>query len=338
VNSREYGPRKGSSARFGAGVLVPLVALVGLLAAACSSSGDGGTNGGDSSAVSSPAGASGATTPSTAKTTSSAPAKPAKKVHVSGYPDGSTVGVGMPIIATFDRKISSGVEFAKNTTVTVNGHAVNGGWYFEYSAKSSGHRMEAHFRMKDYWPAHAHVHVAFKLKGVSAGKGLVFDGKLSSLDFFTGARNVALVNDSTHHIIVTSDGEQKYDFPVSLGATATPTARGTKVIMEKGVSICMHGPGYNECGIKYTQRLTYGGEYLHAAPWNTSNINRGVDSSNGCTNLHPNDAKTLYDFLRIGDVVQYPNANGPAMTMGAGYGDWNVPWVQWETGGAVPVS
>jgi lipoprotein-anchoring transpeptidase ErfK/SrfK len=108
--------------------------------------------------------------------------------------------------------------------------------------------------------------------------------------------------------------------------------------MEKGLDISMRGPGYYDPHVKFTQRLTYGGEYLHAAPWNTYNINHGIDSSNGCTNLHPNDAKTLYDFLRIGDVVEYPNANGPQMTMGAGYGDWNVNWAEWQSGGALATS
>jgi lipoprotein-anchoring transpeptidase ErfK/SrfK len=316
-----------------------VLALVGLVASACASSGGSPKGKGDTSGAPSSAPASShASAPAGRSSTVTVPTVAAKKVHVSGYPDGSTVGVGMPIIATFNRRITSGVEFAKNTTVTVNGHPVNGGWYFENSDPKSGHRMEAHYRMRTYWPAHAHVHVTFKLRGVSAGKGLAFDGKLTSLDFFTGPRNIGVVNDASHRIVVTSDGVKKFDMPVSLGATNTPTARGTKVIMEKGVSICMHGPGYSECGVKYTQRLTYGGEYLHAAPWNTSNITRGVDSSNGCTNLFTNDAKTLYGFLRIGDVVEYPNANGPAMTMGAGYGDWNVPWVEWQSGGAVPVS
>ena len=101
----------------------------------------------------------------------------------------------------------------------------------------------------------------------------------------------------------------------------------------------MHGRGhYYECGIKYDQRLTYGGEYLHAAPWNVYNIDHGVDSSNGCTNLLPADAAKLYGFLEIGDVVQYPNANGGKMQLGQGYGDWNVPWAQWQTGGAVATS
>ena len=108
---------------------------------------------------------------------------------------------------------------------------------------------------------------------------------------------------------VVSDGKPYGTFPVSLGATNTPTARGTKVIMEKGASICMRGPGYYECGVKYTQRLTYGGEYLHSAPWNLGNIGR-FDSSNGCTNLRPADAKQLYDFLGVGDVVSTRTPTG----------------------------
>jgi lipoprotein-anchoring transpeptidase ErfK/SrfK len=262
-----------------------------------------------------------------------------KKVHVSGYPDGETVGVGMPIVATFNKKITSGVDFAKHVTVTVNGQPVKGGWYFEYSAPKSGHLMEAHYRMQQFWPAHAHIHVAFKLKGVSAGKGLVFDGKLDSLDFSTGARTIGVVNDATHQMTITSDGQPYGTFPVSLGATNTPTYHGIKVIMEKLPKVCMHDTAgtYYECGIKWDQRLTYSGEYLHSAPWNLKNIGR-FDSSNGCTNLRPADALKLYDFLRKGDVIEYPNANGPAMTMGAGYGDWNVEWSEWLTGGAVAVA
>ena len=261
---------------------------------------------------------------------------PAVAVHVAAYPDGSTVGVGMPIIATFNKKITDGRPFVRHTTVTVNGAPVHGAWYFEPSDPGSGHVMEAHYRLASYWPAHAKIHVSFNLAGVSAGDGLAFDGKLTSLDFATGPRNVAIVNDRTHLLTLTSDGQKLFSYPVSLGANNTPTSHGIKVIMEKGASICMSGPGYHECGVKYTQRLTYGGEYLHAAPWNSYNIGHGIDSSNGCTNLTLQDAATLYKVLRIGDVVEYPNASGPAMTMGAGYGDWNVSWAQWQTGGAVP--
>ena len=239
----------------------------------------------------------------------------------------------MPVIAYFSKKLTSGKALQAATTVTVNGTPAKGAWYFEYSSAGNG-PVEGHYRLENYWPANSKVHIGIPAKGLSAGSGLSFDDSLT-LDFTTHDRIVSTVDDSTHEMTVTDNGKKYGTFPVSLGASDTPTARGTKVIMEKGRSICMSGPGYNECGIKYTQRLTYGGEYLHSAPWNISHIENGVDSSNGCTNLLPTDAAKLYGKLGIGDVVNYPNANGPAMTLGAGYGDWNLSWTAWQTGGLV---
>lgn len=279
----------------------------------------------------------------TSGSSSAAPKPVGKPVRVSSavLSDGSQVGVGMPIIVLLSRPISDARAFAAATRVTVNGQVVHGGWYFEHKYGDAGHPIEADFRLQKYWPGHAQIHLGLPVKGLSAGPGLVFANDLT-LDFATGAAHVVTVDDASHRLTVISDGRQWPDasttFPVSLGATATPTKRGIKVIMEKGKSICMHGPGYNECGVRYTQRLTYDGEYLHAAPWNTYNIGRGVDSSNGCTNLYTTDALKLFTFLEIGDVVQYPNANGPLMALGDGYGDWNVPWPQWQTGGLYRVS
>jgi lipoprotein-anchoring transpeptidase ErfK/SrfK len=258
----------------------------------------------------------------------------AKSVHVKlKFSDGSRFGVGIPIIAYLSRRITDGTAFAKATTVTVDGQPADGAWYFESSGAEKGYPLEAHYRLKDYWPAHSKIHMDLPVAGLSAGTGLAFDDSLT-LDFSTGAANIATVDDSTHTLTLVRDGKKYGTYPVSLGATNTPTARGTKVIMEKGLSICMSGPGYHECGVKYTQRLTYGGEYLHAAPWNLAHLGN-FDSSNGCTNLSTSDAAALYKLLEIGDVVTYPNATGPKMQMGQGYGDWNVAWSQWLTGGAV---
>ncbi|MCU1655384.1 MAG: L,D-transpeptidase [Pseudonocardiales bacterium] len=314
---------------------VALMAGAALILAACSS-GNGaapktvtvtpssGTSTGSS-------GSSGSSTSSAPSTTAAPTGKP---VHVKlTNADGSTVGVGMPVIAYFSKRITSAKALAQATKVTVNGTSTKAAWYFETSAAFKGYPIEAHLRLQNYWPAHATIHVDIPIKGLSAGTGLIYDDSLT-LDFSTGAANITTVDDSTHTMTVTTDGKAYGTFPVSLGATNTPTARGTKVIMEKGASICMRGPGYYECGVKYTQRLTYGGEYLHSAPWNLGNIGR-FDSSNGCTNLRPADAAKLYGFLQIGDVVTYPNANGPKMQLGQGYGDWNVPWSLWLTGGLV---
>ncbi len=265
--------------------------------------------------------------------------------RVSGTPvhikvlnaDGATYGIGMPVVALLSKKITSAKALQDATTATVDGKSIRGAWYFEHSSYHKGYPIEAHWRPQDYWPAHSNVHIDMPTRGLSAGSGLAYDDSLT-LDFSIGARHVAVVNDATHRITVTSDGKTLGSYPVSLGAHDTPTTHGVKVIMEKGASICMSGPGYQECGVKYTQRLTYGGEYIHAAPWNTFNIDRGVDSSNGCTNMLTGDAQRLYKVFEVGDVVVYPNADGPTMRMGAGYGDWNVPWRIWVRGGLIPTS
>jgi lipoprotein-anchoring transpeptidase ErfK/SrfK len=286
-------------------------------------------------------GDSGTSPATSSSTTSTTPEKktapPSKPVHVKvNIADGARVGVGLPVIATFRVKVTDGAAFQKATRATVNGAAAAGAWYFEYSDPASGHLMEAHYRLQHYWPGHARVHIDMPLKGLPAGKGLAFDNSLT-LDFVTGPANIAVVDDSTHKMTVTSDGKPYGVFPVSLGANDTPTKKGIKVIMDKGADVSMRGPDYFVPHVRYTQRLTYSGEYLHAAPWNVRHIGN-TDTSNGCTNLLPADAIKLFGFLRIGDVVQYPNIAAPAakkMQLGMGYGDWNVPWSLWQTGGAV---
>ena len=309
------------------------IAVFALVATACSNSSP--TSAGSSTPTSANDSSS-SSAPAAAASSSSAPVVPVKQVHIKLLNgDGSEYGVGMPVIAFFSKRITSGKALQDATTVTVDGKPASGAWYFETSDAGNG-PIEGHFRLQNYWPAHAKVHVDIPAKGLSAGKGLAYDDSLT-LDFTTGPKNIAIVNDATHKMTVTSDGKPYGTFPVSLGASSTPTFSGTKVIMEQDKTVCMHDTDntYYECGIKWDQRLTYSGEYLHAAPWNVRNIDNGVNSSNGCTNLLPSDAEKLYHFLRVGDVVQYPNADGPAMQLGSGYGDWNVDWAQWQTGGLV---
>ncbi|HEX3337256.1 MAG TPA: L,D-transpeptidase [Jatrophihabitans sp.] len=313
-------------------VLAPLLAAAAVVAVVVGLANfDPTTNGHDAAAR--PTSPGPHSTPSSATGRAVAPGK-AVRIKLLN-PDGAEYGVGMPVIAYFSRKITSGRELQRATTATVNGKPIPGAWYFEYSSYFKGYPIEGHWRPQTYWPAHASVQVDISAAGLSAGRGLAFADSVTS-DFTTGPRNISMVDDMKHRMTVTTDGHIYGTFPVSLGGKATPTMRGIKVIMEKGQSICMSGPGYDECGVRYTQRLTYAGEYLHSAPWNVSNIVHGVDSSNGCTNLLPADARRLYRLLRVGDVVEYPNTSGPAMQAGAGYGDWDVPWSTWRAGGLVP--
>jgi lipoprotein-anchoring transpeptidase ErfK/SrfK len=316
-------------------VLVALPVL--LVATACTQApqaakAPSGTSAPTSGASSSAAPSSASQSSSSAAPTSSS-AAPTRSVHVSLLEgDGAVYGVGMPIIALFDVAPTSGVAFAKATQVKVNGQPAAGAWYFEQTAHK-GSALEGHFRLAKYWPAHSQISMNLPVKGLSAGPGLAYDDDLT-LDFSTSFAIVSTVNAINLQMTVTVDGHVYGTYPVSLGAPNTRTLRGTKVIMEKGVDIPMRGPGYYDPHVQWTQRLTYGGEYLHSAPWNVANL--GVRStSNGCTNLSPAVAKHLYSLMRVGDVVNYPNANGQPMQLGQGYGDWNVAWSSWLTGGAI---
>jgi lipoprotein-anchoring transpeptidase ErfK/SrfK len=329
-------------------LIATMLAASALLAACTSSSGTPertvtktvAPSAGDSSsetAVSSP--------PASTPASSSPLPKPATTVHVTAMQsDGATYGVGMPIVLYFSPPPTDSSEFTKAVKVTVNGRRADGEWYWEQPTADEvqSHVYEAHYRLQDYWPAHSRIHVDIPIGGLSAGKGLVYSGKLSSLDFNIGARHVSTINCDTKRMRVTSDGHLVKALPVSCGAAKTPTYHGVKVVMQKGEqapgtgklrpdgAVRMRGPGYDEI-VDWSVRITRSGEYIHAAPWN-SEIGR-MSTSNGCTNLFTADAKWFYGFARIGDVAEYPVTDGPLMPSWDGFGDWNVSWPQWARGG-----
>lgn len=248
-----------------------------------------------------------------------------------------TVGVGMPVVARFSARITDARAFAAATTVTADGRPLDARWFFLPST-TAGYPMEAHLRPEQYWPAHATIVVRVASAQLSAGTGFGFANGLTA-QFTTGAQTIATVDNRTHRMTVRTDGKPVASYAVSLGAAATPTLAGVKVVMAKARSVCLHdvNGAYNECNVRDAQQLTATGEYLHAAPWNLSNI--GVrNTSNGCTNLTPADAAKLYGQLEVGDIVVYPNASGATMRLTEGIGDWDVPWSTWVTGGLLPTS
>jgi lipoprotein-anchoring transpeptidase ErfK/SrfK len=286
--------------------------------------------GGSSPSAGGHAGRAASTGPSTGTSASPSPAS-GKPVHVRFLEgDGSTWGVGMPIIAYLSAKITDARAFAAATTVTVNGTPTHGGWYFQKSAIHSGYPLEAHYRTQSYWPAHAKVHLDLPVQGRSAGPGLLFDNSLT-LDISTGAANITRIDGHTERMTVTSDGRQVFSFPVSLGKASTPTFSGVKVVMEKDRVQRMTGPGY-DLRVPWSVRITNSGEFIHAASWNGGNIGQR-STSHGCTNLTAADAQRFYSFAQIGDVAIYTHTGGPTMPSWDGYGDWNVPWSTWQAGG-----
>jgi len=213
-------------------------------------------------------------------------------VHVSLLEsDGATYGVGMPIIAWFNRAPTDLAAFDKAVTVTVNGRPAGGAWFWEKSGHA-GAAVEAHYRPQHYWPPHAKIRMDAPLTGVTPGSGLAYDDSLT-LSVSTGAANIATVDGHTERMTVTSDGKKVFSFPVSLGAADHPTYGGTKIVMEKDrVEEMKSSPGeqFYDLNVPWSVRLTNSGEFVHSASWNGGNI--GVRStSHGCTNLNVNAAE-----------------------------------------------
>ncbi|MEN3307832.1 MAG: hypothetical protein V7603_4034 [Micromonosporaceae bacterium] len=241
----------------------------------------------------------------------------------------------MPIIAYLSARITDARAFVAATRVTVGGSPVQGAWYFAKSGIYSGYPLEAHYRLADYWPAHAAIHLDLPVKGVSGGTGLVFDKSLT-LDVSTGAANISRIDGHAERMVVTSDGKQVFSFPVSLGKASTPTFGGVKVVMEKDRVQRMVGPGY-DIKVPWSVRITNSGEFVHAASWNGGNIGQR-STSHGCTNLKEADAQRFFSFAQLGDVAVYTNTGGPTMPSWDGYGDWNVAWSTWQAGGELRTS
>ncbi len=119
---------------------------------------------------------------------------------------------------------------------------------------------------------------------------------------------------------------------------------GVKIIIEKvrsktmnseTVGIDPNGPdGYNIDNVEYAQRLTFSGEFVHAAPWSVGSQGR-ANVSHGCTGMSTSNAGWFYSVTQPGDVVEYTGTNRP-MTLTNGYGDWNLSWDDWVKGSALP--
>jgi lipoprotein-anchoring transpeptidase ErfK/SrfK len=296
-----------------------------------------------------PPSSSASTVPTTPPASTSTSAGPTTTVHVSSLlSDDETYGIGMPIVLFFTPAPTDSSAFTKAVKVTVNGQPADGAWYWEQPTLDEvhSHTYEAHYRLKNYWPAHSQVHVDFPIGGLSAGPGLVYSDRLTSLDFKIGAAHISTIYAGRHDMEVRSDGKLVRTLKVSLGASATPTYHGIKVVMQKGEdlpgtdrprpdgAVRMRGgtgsSAYDEI-VDWSVRITLSGEYIHAAPWN-GQIGQ-TSTSNGCTNLFIDPARWFYHFARVGDVAVYPRTDGPPMRPTDGLGDWNVSWPVWAQGG-----
>jgi lipoprotein-anchoring transpeptidase ErfK/SrfK len=247
---------------------------------------------------------------------------------------GETVGVGMPVIVTFDVPVTDKASIEKEMTVTSK-PAQQGSWHWISDT-------EAHWRPKTYWQAGTDVSVDLGINSVSAGGG-VYGQEDRKMNFHVGSANVYKVNAKTDQMQVYSNGSLLRTIPITTGKPGFTTRSGVKVIIEKFAKKRMNSEtigidpnsadGYDIDDVRWAMRLTFSGEFLHAAPWSVAS--QGHENvSHGCTGMSTENAKWLYDMSKRGDVVQYVGTN-VGMTLTNGYGDWNESYADYSAGSAL---
>ncbi|MFH9721703.1 Ig-like domain-containing protein [Streptomyces sp. NPDC017254] len=264
---------------------------------------------------------------------------PAKQALTAAFgPEAGTYGVGQPItaelsLAVKDRDSRAIVERALKVRSTPS---VEGAWYWVDDKK-------LHFRPKEYWPAGARVTVTGNLDGLKVGDKL-YGGASKPLKLTIGDRIEAVADAGSHYMTVRRNGEVINTIPVTTGKPGFSTRNGIKVVLGKEYYVRMRGTSIGiaegssesyDLPVYYATRVTWSGEYVHAAPWSVGS--QGVANvSHGCVGMSTGNAAWFYETVRAGDIVRVVNSYGDTMdTFGNGFGDWNLPWAKWREGSAL---
>ncbi|WP_237297309.1 L,D-transpeptidase [Streptomyces sp. 3211] len=252
--------------------------------------------------------------------------------------DGQVVGVGMPVTLRFDHPVTDRVAVEKRLTVTTTPN-VEGSWGWIRDPHTGQERID--WRPATYWPTGTKVTITAALSGVDTGGERYLPRDISTT-FTIGTARITRVDLSMHQLTLTENGRILRTIPVSGGGPNTPTHNGTMVAMDKAADIRMNsetvglGDAY-DMNVKWAVHLTTSGTYLHAAPWNASRIGK-TNASHGCIGLTTDDARWLYDRTQPGDIFITTGSTGPAVDIGNGLGDWNLPYPKWKQRSAMPTS
>ncbi len=265
-----------------------------------------------------------------------APAQNLLKVEFG--PKAGKYGVGQPVTA----KLSRAVKDKAARAVVERGlsvrstPSVEGAWHWVDD-------RELHFRPKEYWPANASIEVRSNLEGIRVGNK-IHGAAAKPLTITTGDRLEAITDAASHQMTVLRNGEVIKTIPVTTGKPGFSTRNGVKVVLGREYFVRMRGTSVGipegsaesyDLPVYYATRVTWSGEYVHAAPWSVGSQGY-ANVSHGCTGMSTGNAAWFFNTVREGDIVKVINSSGEEMApFGNGFGDWNLPWGEWRKGSSL---
>lgn len=252
--------------------------------------------------------------------------------------DGSTVGVGMPVILHLSDPVPPERQLAFVQRVSVQATpATVGAWHW-FSP------TDVHWRPRDFWQPGTRVTVTANLRGLDAGNDVWGLGDFS-FGFTIGQKHVSIIDTGSHQMRVFANDQLIHTYPISAGRPRNPTLNGVLYVRYRQYDVLMDSqtigiPRYSPDGyyehVYWDTAISSDGFFVHSAPWSewaqgSSNV------SHGCVNLSPARAEEFYNFSQIGDVVQVTNSPRPA-DESDGEGDWQIPFDQFANSGGAGVA
>lgn len=202
--------------------------------------------------------------------------------------DGAVVGVGHPVEVTFAEPVSD--QRAAEQSIQISTPTDVSGTFDWVDASTVSWTPD------DLWPAHSPVWVNA-------------DG--FATEFQAGAAVVGVADLSDHTFTVSMDDQVLREMPASMGKPgfATPVGRFTALEKQREVVFdsrtigipLSSSEGYLIDG-EYAVRVTWGGVYVHSAPWSVGSQGN-ANVSHGCINLSPDNAAWYFDMVSVGDPI-----------------------------------
>jgi lipoprotein-anchoring transpeptidase ErfK/SrfK len=261
-----------------------------------------------------------------------------KALKVTFGPEAGKYGVGQPVTAVLSAAVKDKAARAvvERALKVESEPAVAGSWTWVDN-------KTLHYRPEEYWPAGATVEAHSTLKGIKVGDRL-WGGASKPLRLTIGDRIEAITDAGSHSMKVYRNGRVINTIPVTTGKPGFETRNGVKVVLGKERFVRMRSTSIGiaegssesyDMDVYFATRVTWSGEYVHAAPWSTGSQGY-ANVSHGCTGMSTSNAEWFFNTVRTGDIVKVINSNGAQMDpFGNGFGDWNLSWKNWEKGSAI---
>jgi lipoprotein-anchoring transpeptidase ErfK/SrfK len=203
-------------------------------------------------------------------------------------PMGVTVGVAHPVTVTFAGPVDD--RAAAERTVDITSSATPAGNF----TWLNDHVLQ--WNPSGFWPAHSSI-------SVTAGG--------AKTNFQTGSQVIGVADINAHTFTVSIDGAVVREMPASMGKSGFSTPTGSFTALEKQstmimdsrtIGIPLSDPEGYRLTVNDAVRVTWGGVYVHGAPWSTGSQGY-ANVSHGCINLGPDNADWYYNTVSIGDPI-----------------------------------